>query len=468
MRIFMHAVLMFLVVAAGVGLQGQPVTAQTVPATRGEMKLTFAPVVKRVSPAVVNVYGSRVEKTAINPLLNDPVFRQFFGGQFPQRDRVQRSAGSGVIVDGSGLIVTNHHVIKDMTELRVSLSDRREFAATVVLLDPRSDLAVLKIRADTPLQAVEWGDADRLEVGDFVMAIGNPFGVGQTVTQGIVSALARTVAGVGDYQFFIQTDAAINPGNSGGALVDTDGRLIGINTAIFSQSGGSHGIGFAIPVGMVRVVVASVKAGQNSVRRPWFGASLQSVTTELTEALGLDRPQGVLVASVQSFGPAFEAGIKQGDIITTLDGVVVEDIEAFGFRFATKLLGGHTKVGLRRGKSNLTVSLALAAAPETKPRDTVQLKGRWPLAGATVMTLSPAVVDELGIDAVQEGVAVAEVAANSPAANLGLVKGDVIASVDGQAVVTSKALEALSKQRQYYWPLVVVRNGERITTKVGG
>jgi S1-C subfamily serine protease len=215
-------------------------------------------------------------------------------------------------------------------------------------------------------------------------------------------------------------------------------------------------------------VVASVKAGQNSVRRPWFGASLQSVTTELTEALGLDRPQGVLVASVQSFGPAFEAGIKQGDIITTLDGVVVEDIEAFGFRFATKLLGGHTKVGLRRGKSNLTVSLALAAAPETKPRDTVQLKGRWPLAGATVMTLSPAVVDELGIDGVQEGVAVAEVAANSPAANLGLVKGDVIASVDGQAVVTSKALEALSKQRQYYWPLVVVRNGERITTKVGG
>ncbi len=468
MRIVLRAVLMCLLCAPLVAVQIQPVPAQTVPATRGEMKLTFAPVVKRVSPAVVNVYGSRVEKTAINPLLNDPVFRQFFGGQFPQRDRVQRSAGSGVIVDASGLIVTNHHVIKDMTELRVSLSDRREFAATVVLLDPRSDLAVLRIKADTPLQAVEWGDADRLEVGDFVMAIGNPFGVGQTVTQGIVSALARTVAGVGDYQFFIQTDAAINPGNSGGALVDTDGRLVGINTAIFSQSGGSHGIGFAIPVGMVRVVVASVKAGHKTVKRPWFGASLQSVTPELTESLGLDRPQGVLVASVQSFGPAFDAGIRQGDIITTLDGVMLEDIEAFGFRFATKLLGGHTKVGVRRGKANLTVSLPLVAAPETKPREELTLKGRWPLAGATVVTLSPAVADELGIDGVQEGVAVAEVAPNSPAANLGLTKGDVVVSVEGQAVTTSKGLEALAKQRQYYWPLVVVRRGERITSKVGG
>jgi Do/DeqQ family serine protease len=444
------------------------VWAQNVPPSRDAVRLTFAPIVKKVTPAVVNVYGARVEKAPLNPLFNDPVFRQFFGKQFPQQDRVRRSAGSGVIVDASGLIVTNHHVIEGMTELRVSLADKREFAAELVLRDPRSDLAVLRIKPEGPLQPLDLGDADTLEIGDFVIAIGNPFGVGQTVTQGIVSALARTVSGVGDYQFFIQTDAAINPGNSGGALVDVDGRLVGINTAIFSQSGGSHGIGFAIPVSMVKVVIASAKAGQARVHRPWFGAALQPLTAELAESLGLDRPQGALVAGVYGFGPAHDAGIKQGDVVTALDGVPVDDAEAFGFRFATKPIGGAVKLTIRRGKSTQTLSMALTPAPEPKPRQTLTLAGRWPLAGATVMTMSPAVAEDLGIETLADGVAISDVAADTPAAQIGLQAGDIIVSVDQQAVTTTKDLEALAKPRQYYWPLVILRRGERITSRIGG
>ena len=451
-----------------IGLCGAMGHAQTVPATRGEVRLTFAPVVKKVTPTVVNVYGARIEKAPVNPLFNDPVFRQFFGNQFPQQDRVRRSAGSGVIVDSEGLIITNHHVIEGMTELRVALADKREFAAEVVLRDPRSDLALLRIKPDGGLPAIELGDADRLEVGDFVIAVGNPFGVGQTVTQGIVSALARTLSGVGDYQFFIQTDAAINPGNSGGALVDIDGRLVGINSAIFSQSGGSHGIGFAIPVSMVRVVMASAKAGQARVHRPWFGATLQPLTAELAESMGLDRPQGALIAGVYGFGPAHEAGLKQGDVIIAIDGVSVDDAEAFGFRFATKPIGGSVKLTVRRGKGSNQVTIALAPAPEHKPRQTLTLNGRWPLAGAKVMTLSPAVAEDLGIEVLVDGVAIAEVAPDTPAAQLGLQVGDVVLSVDNKPVTTTKELEALAKARQYYWPLVIMRHGEKITSRIGG
>ena len=464
MRLIRFSLLLLIALLAGL----PSIEAQTVPSSRGELRLTFAPIVKKVTPAVVNVYGARIEKAPVNPLFNDPVFRQFFGNQLPQQDRVRRSAGSGVVVDPSGLIVTNHHVIQDMTEVRVALADKREYAAEVVLRDPRSDLAVLRIKPEGRLQALELGDADRLEVGDFVIAVGNPFGVGQTVTQGIVSALARTLSGVGDYQFFIQTDAAINPGNSGGALVDIEGRLVGINSAIFSQSGGSHGIGFAIPVGMVRVVLASAKAGQARVHRPWFGANVQPLTAELAESLGLDRPQGALVAGVYGFGPAHEAGIKQGDIVTAVDGVAVDDAEAFMFRFATKPVGGAVKLSVRRGKTVLSVAVDLVPAPEHKPRQTLTLTGRWPLAGAKIMTMSPAVAEDLGIETLVDGVAIAEVTPETPAAQLGLQMGDVILSVDNEAVTTSKELERLAKPRQYYWPLVIMRRGEKITSRIGG
>src|SRR5882757_8462430 len=253
-----------------------------VPASPTELRLSYAPVVQKAAPSVVNVYAAKVVENR-NPMMDDPFFRRFFGGGpgGTPREQVQRSLGSGVIVDAAGLIMTNNHVIEGATEVKVSLADKREIEAEIVLKDARTDLAVLRVKDGRErFAAIELGNSDELQVGDVVMAIGNPFGVGQTVTHGIVSALARTQVGISDFQFFIQTDAAINPGNSGGALVDLAGRLIGLNTAIFSRSGGSQGIGFAIPVNMVKVVLASAKTGGTTVKRPWLGAKLQAVTPE--------------------------------------------------------------------------------------------------------------------------------------------------------------------------------------------
>ncbi|PSC02413.1 serine protease [Alsobacter soli] len=450
------------------GLAG-PAGAQTqVPQTMAQAKASFAPLVHRVTPAVVNVYATRVEKMPRNPLMDDPIFRRFFGGGDQVQPRVQRSLGSGVIVDPSGYVVTNHHVIEGMTEVKVALVDKREFEADIVLRDPRTDLAVLKIKGNEPFAALDLGDSDALEVGDLVLAVGNPFGVGQTVTSGIVSALARTQVGVSDYQFFIQTDAAINPGNSGGGLIDVNGRLVGINTAIFSQSGGSHGIGFAIPSNMVKVVVASAKSGSKAVRRPWFGGKLQSVSSDLVDSLGLDRPVGALIASVVDKSPAAEAGLKAGDVILAVDGQQVDDPDGFGFRFATKPLGGAATLTVLRGGKKLSIPVKLAQAPETRPRDTLTLKGRWPLAGATVMNVSPAVADELSADIGYDGVVVSDVTQGSAAAELGLKKGDVILEVDENKVKSTRDLEKLAKPRQYYWKLVVQRGGEVLTTAVGG
>src|SRR5499427_6805112 len=284
-----------------------------VPTSTGQLELSFAPIVKRVAPAVVNVYAARIVANN-NPFLADPFFRQFFGAV--PREQVERSLGSGVIIDQAGLVVTNYHVIDGASQIKVALADKREFEADIVLKDQRSDLAVLRIKsARERFPTLEFADSDELQVGDVVLAIGDPFGVGQTVTHGIVSAVARTQVGISDYQFFIQTDAAINPGNSGGALVDIAGRLVGINSAIYSRSGGSQGIGFAIPANMVRVVVASARGGGSVVKRPWLGAKLQAVTPEIADSLSLKRPAGALVSSITARSPAARAGLKTGDVI---------------------------------------------------------------------------------------------------------------------------------------------------------
>src|ERR1700704_7051296 len=271
---------------------------RVVPSSPRQCTMSYAPIVKRVAPAVVNVYAAKLVENR-NPLLDDPIFRRFFGNPGGSREQIQRSLGSGVVIDPSGFVVTNNHVIEGADQVKVSFPDKREFEAEIVLKDARSDLAVLRIGDKRErFTAIDLGDSDALQVGDVVLALGNPFGVGQTVTHGIVSAVARTQVGITDYQFFIQTDAAINPGNSGGALVDLSGRLVGINTAIFSRSGGSQGIGFAIPANMVRVVVASAKTGGSTVKRPWLGAQLQAVTPEIADSLGLQRPAGALGASI--------------------------------------------------------------------------------------------------------------------------------------------------------------------------
>src|ERR1700677_759639 len=334
-----------------------------VPSSMGQLELSFAPVVKRVAPAVVNVYASHVVENN-NPFMADPFFRQFFGGGMP-REQVERSLGSGVLVDPSGLVVTNYHVIEGASEVKVALSDKREFDADIILKDQRSDLAVLRVKgAKERFPTLDFADSDALQVGDVVLAIGDPFGVGQTVTHGIVSAVARTQVGISDYQFFIQTDAAINPGNSGGALVDINGKLVGINTAIYSRSGGSQGIGFAIPANMVRVVVASAEGGSTAVKRPWLGAKLQDVTPEIAESLGLTRPSGALVASIAPGSPAARAGIKTGDLIVSVDGAAVDDPNAFDYRFATKPLGGSAQVGLVRQGKATTLKVALERLPD--------------------------------------------------------------------------------------------------------
>src|SRR5580693_4929241 len=448
------------------GASAQNAVDRQVPTSMGELQLSFAPVVKRVAPAVVNVYASHVVENN-NPFMADPFFRQFFGGGMP-REQVERSLGSGVLVDPNGLVVTNNHVIEGASEVKVALSDKREFDAAIVLKDQRSDLAVLRIKdAKERFPVLQFANSDSVEVGDVVLAIGDPFGVGQTVTHGIVSALARTDIGTSDLQFFIQTDAAINPGNSGGALVDMNGRLVGINSAIYSRSGGSQGIGFAIPANMVRVVVTSAEGGSGLVKRPWLGAKLQEVTPEIAESLGLKRPSGALVANVAADGPAAKAGIKTGDLIVTVDGVEIEDPNAFDYRFATKPLGGTAKVGLVRQGKEIVASVALQSLPDT-PRNEVQIKGPSPFLGATVANLSPALADELRLDPQTEGVVITAVADGSAAQSVGFQKGDVVVSVNSQKITKSADLERVTSTTSRQWRVTIQRGGQQISVTFSG
>ena len=453
-------------------LAALPVAAQTraVPDTKPQVQFSFAPIVKRAAPSVVNVYGSQVDRRGGNRAAMEEFMRRFFGeGSGPQPERRASSLGSGVIVDESGLVVTNNHVIENMNEVKVALADRREFEAQILLRDTRTDLAVLKLKNPTGgLVPMAFGDSEALEVGDFVIAIGNPFGVGQTVTQGIVSALARTLAGTADYQFFIQTDAAINPGNSGGALIDQAGRLIGINTAIYSQSGGSHGIGFAIPSSMVKAVVESAKGGARAVKRPWLGARMQNVTPDIAESMGLERPTGVLVSGVQPNSPAEEAGLARGDVVLAVDGQVIDDPDAFGYRFALKGVTGETPLTVLRGSSRRTMHVRLAAPPETRPREALKPKARSPFVGATALNASPAVADELQMDLTTEGVVIAEVEDGSVAGRAGLQKGDIVLGVNGQRVASTKDLDRLLKNAPAMWEISISRGGQVLTSLFQG
>ncbi len=446
-------------------LAAAPTVAQDVrvPSSAGEIRLSFAPVVKRVAPSVVNVYAARVVENV--PMFDDPIFRRFFGGG---REQVQRSLGSGVIVDPTGLVMTNYHVIENADQVKVSLADKREFEADIVLKDQHADLAVLRIKdAREHFAAIELGDSDALQVGDIVMALGNPFGVGQTVTHGIVSAVARTQIGVTDYQFFIQTDAAINPGNSGGALVDLSGRLVGINTAIFSRSGGSQGIGFAIPANMVRAVIASAQGGSAVVRRPWLGAKLQPVTQEIADSLNLKRPAGALVSSVALRSPAARAGMKVGDLVVSVDGQDVDDANAFDYRFATKPLGGQAMVGVMRGGREVKLVVALETLPDT-PRDEAVIKTRSPFLGAKIANLSPALAEELHLDVDAKGVVVTDVENSSTADSFGLQKGDIVLVVNNVRIETTHDLVNVISKPSRLWKLTIQRGGQQISAMFTG
>jgi Do/DeqQ family serine protease len=451
-----------------------PAAAQqrAVPESAVAMKQSFAPVVKRAAPAVVNVYVRHRVEQMVSPFFDDPFFGRLFGERFGiPRERIQNSLGSGVLVSPEGVVVTNNHVIQGSgdTEITVALTDGREFPAKVILKDEQTDLAVLRLDAGgVQFSSIEFSDSDSLEVGDLVLAIGDPFGVGQTVTSGIVSALARTQVGISDYQFFIQTDAAINPGNSGGALVDMDGRLIGINTAIFSKSGGSHGIGFAIPSNMVRLVVQSALKG-GKVQRPWLGAALQTVTPDIAESLGLATPSGALVAKVHAKGPAARAGLKAGDVVVSVDDKPVQNPQAFQYRFVTKGIGGAVELGVLRKGQQVKASITLIAPVEDPPRDARDLEGRHPLTGCTVANISPAVAAEVGIDDdMRDGVVVLDVKDKTPAARLGVKRGDIVVGINNEKVKSVAQLAAALDAADGGWRLSVERGGKVFNLTIQG
>jgi serine protease Do len=401
------------------------VPAQALPSSRTELSYSFAPLVKKVSPAVVNIYTTTTARARRLPFP--------FPGMPQAGQRVQNSLGSGVLVKSDGLIVTNAHVVKGADEIRVVLADRREFEATLVTTDERYDLSLLRIdTGGEKFPFVQMRDSDSIEVGDVVLAIGNPFGLNQTVTSGIISALARSAGGVNDSSFFIQTDAAINPGNSGGALVSLDGRLIGINTAIYSQTGGSVGIGFATPSNIVARIVATGEAGGRIVR-PWLGISMQRVTADLAAGLNLPRPAGLIVKEVYARGPGAKAGFKRNDVIVAMRDQPIDDEASLRFRLATLSVGDVVSVKVIRGGKEVMLDVPLAAPPEDPPRDRTQLDGRQPLSGATVVNMSPAVADEMGVTEWRNGVAVIEVQQGSYAARF-LRVGDMVAAINGEEV----------------------------------
>jgi Do/DeqQ family serine protease len=408
-------------------------------------------------------------QTFSSPFADDPFFRRFFGERFgmPQ-ERVQNSLGSGVIVTADGVVVTNNHVIKGgaATEIKVALADKREFDARVIVQDEKTDIAVLKIEGgDGQFPTLEFADSDSLEVGDMVLAIGNPFGVGQTVTSGIVSALARSEVGRSDAQVFIQTDAAINPGNSGGALVDTSGLLVGINTAIFSRSGGSHGIGFAIPANLVRLYVDSALSGRK-VEKPWLGAKLEAVTRDVAEALGLDRVAGAVVTRVYESGPAAEAGLQAGDVVVAVDSFDVSDARSVSYRLTTRGVGNRAQLEVLRKGRAMTVALELRAAPQVGREDIRNLSGQHPLDGARVANLLPSIAEELGV-AEQEGVVILSVRRGSPAA-MGFRPGDIVVQVGHEAITSVNQLERTVRERQRVWRIDVKRGERLVQLQIAG
>lgn len=462
----------FLLAFAGAGAVSAQAVKQ-VPGSRAEIQYSFAPLVRKVGPAVVNIYArAEVTERRASPLFDDPFFRRFFGDVFPgeARKRTAQSLGSGVIMRADGLVVTNYHVIKGADEITVVLSDRREFDARILLQEERTDLAVLKIETDgEELPHLEIRDSDELEVGDLVLAIGNPFGVGQTVTSGIVSALARTALGITDYSFFIQTDAAINPGNSGGALISMDGRLVGVNTAIYSNqkgSGGSVGIGFAVPSNMVRTILDGVDEG--NVVRPWIGVSGQTMTPDLAEQFGLPRPIGVAVTDVYPDGPAAMAGIRVGDVILKVGGREIVDEQALRYRVATRPLGGAVRIEILRGGVHQIVEVPMRA-PLTLPEpDLRDMHGQHPMAGARVANLSPAFALEHGLDDMARGVVIMKVARQSPAARVGLRPGDVVLKINDDDIDLVSDLEPALLSARNAWRISIRREGQVLTTEIKG
>lgn len=437
-----------------------PPLAQPTRAAPGDaltMKSSFAPVVKRAAPAVVNISSKRLVRQRADP------FWEMFGMGAP-RERIQGSLGSGVIVRADGIVVTNNHVVEGGQEITVALADRREYTARVLLADPRTDLAVLKIDVGNerlPILAID--DSGEAQVGDLVLAIGDPFGVGQTVTNGIISALNRTADPNGDASnAYIQTDAAINPGNSGGALVDMDGDLIGINTAIFSRTGSSTGVGFAVPATMVKRVVDSAVGGAKAVVRPWLGVKGDTVSADIARSLGLSRPQGLIITDVYPQGPGARAGLEEGDVITAIDGAEINDQGGLNFRVGTRSPNDTVAVTILRDGRTQTLNARVSALPGDADPGQGATVGQGALAGLQGVALNPALADRLGGDPFTSGVVVTGLQRNSIPARIGLRPNDLIVQVDGRPATSVAALARAQRGSE----LTIVRGGRKLTGRL--
>ncbi len=437
-----------------------------VPKTEAQKLLSFAPLVKKTAPAVVNIFTQKTIKArrSVPSLFDDPFFQRFFGDRFNipfnnLESKQQNSLGSGVIVSPDGIIVSNRHVIEGADEIQVTLVDRREFVAKVLLTDAKTDLAILKINSKgEALPYIDIQDSDELEVGDLVLAIGNPFGVGQTVTSGIVSALARTKIGNSDLNSYIQTDAAINPGNSGGALVSVYGRLVGVNTAIYSKSGGSHGIGFAIPSNMVKAVIRGLSSNGDLVR-PWFGATGQSVTQDIANSLGLKIPSGVLINAVNSDSAAYQAGVEIGDLVMAVNGYEVNDAVGLRNRIAMLPVGDTAVIRIWRSGKTRAVKLTLQPPPNIPLMNKSRMQGDQPLSGAIVGNMSPALAEKIRVDPFIKGVFIFKIIDGSPAQRLGFRSKDYLRSVNDKEILNVEDLVQVMSKAADRWYIDILRNG---------
>jgi serine protease Do len=426
-------------------------TAPQVPMTGGNAK-NFVEIAKTVKPAVVNIAASRSGKSGESPQsspFDDPFFRRFFGDEFfkrdqPHRERKERGQGSGVIVDPNGLIITNNHVVNKADEIRVFLSDKREFKGKLIGMDTKTDIAVVKIEA-TGLSTIPIADSDQLEVGEFVLAVGSPFGLTQSVTMGIVSAVGRASMGIAEYEDFIQTDAAINPGNSGGALVNIRGELVGINTAIFSQSGGNMGIGFAVPSNLARSIMEQLVKG-GKVVRGWLGVAIQELTPELAAQFGLTDTKGVLVSDVMDDSPAKKAGFERADVITEYDGRAMDSPTHLRNAVAQTPIGRKVPIKLIRDKKPKTIDVTIVEQPKSFGQPGAEDNGESTaptgvLSDIDVRELNEELASRYGIKTTERGVVVVRVRGGSTAEDMGVREGDIVLEVNRKPVTSLKSYE---------------------------
>ena len=432
-----------------------------VPSTLSEVQLSFAPLVRQAAPAVVNIYARRLVAQRQNPFGADPFFRDFFSDFGQLKPRVQNSLGSGVILSADGIVVSNYHVVGQATDIRVVLQDRREFAAQVLLADEESDLAILQLQGAGDMPFLPLRSSDTVEVGELVLAIGNPFGVGQTVSSGIVSGLARSGAVTGNARgYFIQTDAPINPGNSGGALIDTSGRLIGVNTSILTRSGGSNGIGFAIPASLVAQFLKQSKQGNRSFARPWAGASGQSADADLSETLGLVSIGGVVITALNQASPLRMAGVQVGDVITAVDGQLIYTPAEMLYRMSVAGIGASARLSVVHDGVESDLDLYLIAPPETPARAERTLGPEDVLSGIKISQINPAVIAELGLPLNTEGVVVVDAGRVGP--RIGLQRLDVIYSINSRPVIHTDDVARLLRKAGRRIELVAQRGGQQL------